>query len=53
MCATGERLHVERLRILPVDPVTNATQSREVPQALLRGGTAGHLEIVPCRTGVA
>src|ERR671930_672929 len=38
----GERLDVQRLRVLPVDPVADAPQSREVAEVLLRGGTAGH-----------
>ena len=40
--AAGERLDVQRLRVLPVDPVADAAQPREVAQALLRGGSAGH-----------
>ncbi len=28
--AAGERLDVQRLRVLPVDPITNAAQPREV-----------------------
>src|SRR5919112_1971669 len=43
MRATGERLDVERLRVLAVDPVADAAQQREVAQLLLRGGVAGHL----------
>jgi hypothetical protein len=39
----GERLDVQRLRILPVDPVADAAQPREVAQVLRRGGSAGHL----------
>src|SRR4051812_46280475 len=41
--AAGERLDVQRLRILPIDPVTHAAQQREVAQVLLRRGSAGHL----------
>jgi hypothetical protein len=41
--AAGERLDVQRLRVLPVDPVADAAQPREVAQALRRGGSAGHL----------
>src|SRR5438132_973845 len=41
--AAGERLDVQRLRVLPVDPVPDAAQPREVAQALRRGGSAGHL----------
>jgi hypothetical protein len=41
--AAGERLDVQRLRVLPVDPVANAAQPREVAQVLRRGGSAGHL----------
>ena len=43
MRAAGERLDVQRLRVLPVDPVANAAQPREVAQVLRRGGSAGHL----------
>jgi hypothetical protein len=41
--AAGERLDVQRLRVLPVDPVADAAQPREVAQVLHRGGSAGHL----------
>src|SRR5215207_752779 len=41
--AAGERLDVQRLRVLPVDPVANAAQPREVAQVLRCGGSAGHL----------
>jgi hypothetical protein len=41
--AAGERLDVQRLRVLPVDPVSDAAQQREVAQVLRRGGSAGHL----------
>jgi hypothetical protein len=41
--ATGECLDVQRLRVLPVDPVADAAQPREVAQVLRRGGSAGHL----------
>jgi hypothetical protein len=47
----GERLDVERLCVLPVDPVADAAQPREVAQVLRRGGAAGHLKIVPHRGG--
>jgi hypothetical protein len=44
MCATaGERLDVQRLGVLSVDPVADAAQPREIAQVLDRGGTAGHL----------
>ena len=36
--AAGERLDVQRLRVLPVDPVADAAQPREVAQVLRRGG---------------
>ena len=42
--AAGERLDVQRLRVLPVDPVPDAAQPREVAQVLLRGGSAGHTQ---------
>ena len=35
MRAAGERLDVQRLRVLPVDPVADAAQPREVAQVLL------------------
>src|SRR5215212_1958950 len=41
--AAGERLDVKRLRVLPVDPVANAAQPREVAQVLRCGGSGGHL----------
>src|SRR5439155_9763459 len=41
--ATGERLDVQWLRVLPVHPVADAAQPGEVAQALLLGGAAGHL----------
>ena len=49
MGAWGERLDVERLRVLPVDPVAHTAQHREIAQALLGGGRASprsicHLE---------
>src|SRR5689334_23787877 len=47
--AAGKRLDVQRLRVLPVDPVADATQQREVAQVLRLGGTAGHLSsLSPC-----
>jgi hypothetical protein len=46
MRATGERLDVERLRVLPVDPVADAAQPREIAQVLVRGGSASHLCIL-------
>src|ERR1700674_3376332 len=41
--AAGERLDVQRLRVLPVHPVANAAQAREVAQMLSRGWCVGHL----------
>jgi len=35
--AAGERLDVQRLRVLPVDPVADAAPPREVAQVLRRG----------------
>jgi hypothetical protein len=43
VCAAGERLDVQRLGVLPVDPVANAAQQREVAQVLRCGGSAGRL----------
>ena len=40
MRAAGERLDIQGLRVLPVDPVPNAAQPREVAQALRRGECA-------------
>jgi len=33
--AAGERLDVQRLRVLPVHPVADTAQSREITQPLL------------------
>src|SRR2546425_6792064 len=41
--AAGERLDVQRPRVLPVDPVADPAQPREVAQVLRRGGSVGHL----------
>src|SRR5215470_16047574 len=41
--AAGERLDVQWLRVLPVDPVADTAQPGEVAQVLRRGGPAGHL----------
>jgi hypothetical protein len=40
--AAGERLDVQRLRVLPVDPVADTPEPREVAQLLRRCGSAGH-----------
>jgi len=45
--AAGEHLDVQRLRVLPVDPVADVAQAREVAQVLCRGGSAGHLRDRP------
>jgi Zn-dependent protease/CBS domain-containing protein len=47
--AAGERLDVQRLRVLPVDPVADAAQPHEIGQVLLRARCPGHLGIVPRR----
>jgi hypothetical protein len=47
--AAGERLDVQRLRVLPVDPVPDTAQPREVAQVLFRGESAGHLVILSIR----
>jgi hypothetical protein len=39
--ASGERLDVERLRVLPVDPVADAPQQRQVAQVLCGGRWPG------------
>jgi hypothetical protein len=39
----GEGLDVERLRVLPVHPVTDAAQQGEVAQVLRPVGFAGHM----------
>jgi hypothetical protein len=39
----SERLDVQRLRVLPIDPVSDASQPREVAQVLVRGRPDGHL----------
>src|SRR4051794_270527 len=41
--AARERLDVERLGVLAVDPVADAAQPRQVGRALLRHGSARHL----------
>ena len=38
--AAGERLDIQRLGSLPVDPFANGAQPREVAQVLRRGGPA-------------
>jgi hypothetical protein len=50
--AAGERLDVQRLRVLPVDPVPDTAQPREVAQVLVRGESAGHLVILSIRLSV-
>jgi Arc/MetJ family transcription regulator len=47
--AAGERLDLQRLRVLPVDPVADPAQPREVAQVLRRSGSAGHLRILSIR----
>ena len=42
MRAAGERLDVQRLRVLPVDPVADAAQPGEVAEVLWRNRSAGH-----------
>ena len=42
--AAGERLDVQRLCVLPVDPVADAAQSREVAQVIRLGGPTGHMQ---------
>ncbi|MGH3898894.1 MAG: hypothetical protein ACRDTA_11725 [Pseudonocardiaceae bacterium] len=53
MHATGERLDVQRLRVLPINPIANAQQPREVTQLLRRSGLLVTSEIVPRRAGGA
>ena len=38
----GKRLHVQRLRVFPVDPIADLAQPRELTQVLRRGWSAGH-----------
>ena len=38
----SERLDVQRMRMLSVDPVANSAQTREVVQMRLQGGPASH-----------
>jgi hypothetical protein len=47
---SGERLDVERLRVLPVDAIADAAKPPELAQALRRSWFVRHLRIVP-RTG--
>jgi hypothetical protein len=49
--AAGERLDVQRLRVLLVDPVADGVQPREIAQALRRHGLLVTCEIVPRRAG--
>src|SRR5215217_4832983 len=53
--AAGQRLDVQRLGVLPVDPVADAAQLREVAQVLRRRGSAGHLrdDATSCRGHLA
>ena len=51
--AAGERLDVQRLRVLPVDPVADAAQPGEVAQVLLGGRRGGHREMVPQRRAMS
>jgi len=51
--AASQRLDVEGLRVIPVDPVANAPQQRQVAQTLRLGWSRGHREIVPPRAGLA
>jgi hypothetical protein len=39
----GERLDIQRLGVLAVDPVADAAQPGKVAQVLLVGGSASHL----------
>jgi hypothetical protein len=50
--ASGERLDIQRLRVVPVDAVADAAEPREVKQVLGWGRSAGHWEIIG-RAGVA
>ena len=52
MRAAGERLDVQRLRVVPVDPVADAAQPREVAQVLRLDGSAGHPSILSVRPTV-
>jgi hypothetical protein len=53
MSAAGERLDVQRLRVLPVDPVADPAQPRQVAQTLFRGGPAGHThDRMSCRPAI-
>jgi hypothetical protein len=40
----GQRLDIERLRVLPIDPIADTPQKREVAQALVCDGGAGHVQ---------
>ncbi len=42
MHAPSKRLDVERLRVLPVDPVADAAQPDEIAQVLFGHGGAAH-----------
>jgi hypothetical protein len=42
--AASERLDVQRLCVLPVDAVADATQARQIMEVLRRGGSARHAQ---------
>jgi hypothetical protein len=42
MSVVGERIDIQRIRVLPIDPVANPAQTRQLAQVQLRGGCAGH-----------
>jgi hypothetical protein len=45
--AAGERLDIQRLRVLPIDPVANAAKQREITQTLHIGRFRGHPVMMP------
>ena len=49
--AAGQRLDVQRLRVLPVDPVADAPQQRQVAQCCCARGGAGHVRNRAMRHG--
>ncbi|HKV71122.1 MAG TPA: hypothetical protein VJN62_07715 [Gemmatimonadales bacterium] len=42
MSVAGERIDVQRIRVLPIDSGANPAQTRQFAQVQLGGGSAGH-----------
>ncbi|GAB3204371.1 hypothetical protein GCM10027262_05300 [Nocardia tengchongensis] len=46
MRVARQRLHIQRLRVLPIDAVPDPPQPRQIPQALFLAGFARHPPMV-------